>query len=333
MASVLKKLVRRDARNGETNGRQGSKAKEDNDLGKESNKGTLPSKEDATQPKGGEKPQDDSESNCSGTVAEMTSSHVQRVRTKRLMKEFHDVTRKCDHKVFTAELVEDNLFEWNIKLHRIDSDSLLHRDMLETGTKFLLLNVSFPDNFPFAPPFVRVLAPRIEGGFVLDGGAICMELLTPKGWSSAYTVEAIVLQFSAAVVKGQGRIDRSTKKTFSKKDAEAAYKRLVKTHEKYGWVTPPKSEGWGRKIWNSNSRLKCYFYLNTAGQIIVTAHCLFIQNRGQSISWWDFVENKVLMKAIRLNGKCSGYLPHSLPQWGTIVSPLINNSFVANGKT
>lgn len=243
MASVLRKLVRRDTRNGDSNGRNACKAKDEGEVKKdtksEASSSTQEQSRQLKEEKGDERPQ----SNCSLAVAEMTSSHAQRVRTKRLMKEFHDVTKKCDHKLFTAELVEDNLFEWNIKLHRIDSDSLLHRDMVETGTKFLLLNVSFPDNFPFAPPFMRVLAPRIEGGFVLDGGAICMELLTPKGWSSAYTVEAIVLQFSAAVVKGQGRIDRSTKKTFSKKEAEAAYKRLVKTHEKYGWVTPPKSEG------------------------------------------------------------------------------------------
>ncbi|EDO36585.1 predicted protein [Nematostella vectensis] len=158
------------------------------------------------------------------------------------MKEFQDVSRKTE-RIFSAELVDDNLFEWNVKLHTIDGDSLLYRDMVETGSKFILLNITFPENFPFAPPFMRVLAPRIEGGFVLDGGAICMELLTPKGWSSAYTVEAVVLQFSAAVVKGKGRIDRTCKKAFSKKEAESAYKRLVKTHDKYGWVTPPKAEG------------------------------------------------------------------------------------------
>jgi ubiquitin-protein ligase len=61
----------------------------------------------------------------------------------------------------------------------------------------------FPDNFPFAPPFMRVISPRIEKGFVMEGGAICMELLTPRGWASAYTVEAIIMQFAASIVKGQ----------------------------------------------------------------------------------------------------------------------------------
>jgi hypothetical protein len=37
----------------------------------------------------------------------------------------------------------------------------------------------------------------------MEGGAICMELLTPRGWASAYTVEAIIMQFAASIVKGQ----------------------------------------------------------------------------------------------------------------------------------
>lgn len=250
MASVFRKLVRRDTRNGDGSDKNGCKAKGDSDHKNErkdedfSNQANQSN--DETRRLNNSNPAKSQGSNGlkgNTDVSEMTSSHAQRVRSKRLMKEFHDVTMRCDNKLFSAELVEDNLFEWNVKLYKIDTDSLLYRDMVETGTKFILLNITFPDNFPFAPPFMRVSAPRIEGGFVLDGGAICMELLTPKGWSSAYTVEAIVLQFSAAVVKGQGRIDRSTKKAFSKKEAESAYKRLVKTHEKYGWVTPPKSEG------------------------------------------------------------------------------------------
>ena len=46
----------------------------------------------------------------------------------------------------------------------------------------------------------------MSGGYVLLGGAICMELLTKQGWSSAYTVEAVIMQISATFVKGKARI-------------------------------------------------------------------------------------------------------------------------------
>lgn len=107
------------------------------------------------------------------------------------------------------------------------------------------MHLVFPDNFPFAPPFMRVVEPRIEKGFVMEGGAICMELLTPRGWASAYTVEAILMQFAASIVKGQGRVSRKPKssKDFNKRTAEEAFRSLVKTHDKYGWVTPALSDG------------------------------------------------------------------------------------------
>ncbi|KAJ0003191.1 hypothetical protein NQD34_008289 [Periophthalmus magnuspinnatus] len=171
--------------------------------------------------------------------------HCTQVRTRRLMKELQEIRRLGDNFI-SVELVEDNLFDWNVKLHQVDKDSALWQDMKETSTEFILLNVTFPDNFPFSPPFMRVLTPRLENGYVLDGGAICMELLTPRGWSSAYTVEAVMRQFAASLVKGQGRICRKagkSKKAFSRKEAEATFKSLVKTHEKYGWVSPPVSDG------------------------------------------------------------------------------------------
>lgn len=68
-----------------------------------------------------------------------------------------------------------------MKLHRIDPESPLAHDMTELDIPFILLHMTFPDNFPFSPPFLRVVEPRIEKGFVMEGGAICMELLTPRG--------------------------------------------------------------------------------------------------------------------------------------------------------
>lgn len=169
---------------------------------------------------------------------------------------------------FTVELVNDNLFEWQVRLHRVDPDSLLAADMRDNGIPWILLNVSFPELYPFQPPFMRVVSPNIEKGYVMQGGAICMELLTPSGWASAYKIEAVIMQFAASVVKGQvstpekynddseaqilknlyvfqGRIIKSSKgrKVFSQRSAEESFRSVVKTHAKYGWVTPPLADG------------------------------------------------------------------------------------------
>ncbi|XP_055544867.1 ubiquitin-conjugating enzyme E2Q-like protein 1 [Wyeomyia smithii] len=170
------------------------------------------------------------------------------IRSRRLMKELKEIERlqhSRSEPYFTVELVNDNLYEWHARLYRVDPDSPLAEDLAELNIPFILLHLVFPDNFPFAPPFMRVVEPRIEKGFVMEGGAICMELLTPRGWASAYTVEAVLMQFAASLTKGQGRVSRKPKsnKEFTRRTAEEAFRSLVKTHEKYGWVTPALNDG------------------------------------------------------------------------------------------
>ena len=102
-----------------------------------------------------------------------------------------------------------------------------------------------------------------------------MELLTKQGWSSAYTVEAIILQISATLVKGKARIQfNGNKGQYSLARAQQSFKSLVQIHEKNGkllklyynlpyflltqffltlflsppypfagWFTPPKEDG------------------------------------------------------------------------------------------
>ena len=67
---------------------------------------------------------------------------------------------------------------------RVDSENPLMDDikkLKETdGQDHILLHVVFDDKFPYSPPFIRVVKPVLSGGYVLAGGAICMELLTPQ---------------------------------------------------------------------------------------------------------------------------------------------------------
>ncbi|CRL01909.1 CLUMA_CG015363, isoform A [Clunio marinus] len=170
--------------------------------------------------------------------------------TDRLMKELRDIYRSDSFKrnIYSIELVNDSIYEWNIRLMSVDPDSALHNDLLmlkeKEGKDSILLNIIFKETYPFEPPFVRVVHPIISGGYVLLGGAICMELLTKQGWSSAYTVEALIMQISATLVKGKARIQfGATKSQYSLARAQQSFKSLVQIHEKNGWFTPPKEDG------------------------------------------------------------------------------------------
>lgn len=135
-------------------------------------------------------------------------------------------------KHFTVDLVNDSLHEWNVRLllAAIDPDSSLHKDLVQlkqsTGCEGILLHILFKERYPFDPPLVRVVEPVIKSkllnliqtiadkafnliteGHVFEiGGVMCMELLMPEYWVPAYTVEGIIMQVAATLVKGAGRV-------------------------------------------------------------------------------------------------------------------------------
>lgn len=170
--------------------------------------------------------------------------------TDRLMKEVKDIYRSQNFKskMYSVELVNDCLYDWNVRIFKVDEESPLQKDLRDMqkkgGQDHILLNMTFKETFPFEPPFVRVVCPVLNGGYVLLGGAICMELLTKQGWSSAYTIEAVILQIAATLVKGKARIQfGAAKRQYSLAKAQQSFRSLVQIHEKNGWFTPPKEDG------------------------------------------------------------------------------------------
>jgi ubiquitin-conjugating enzyme E2 Q len=102
---------------------------------------------------------------------------------------------------------EDSMDKWTIKLFKFDEDSNLHKDMLVLGVDHIELEMSFPDQYPFEPPFVRVVRPRFkkQTGFVMHG-ALCMELLTKDGWNPVNDIESVIVSIRSLMVVGDGRL-------------------------------------------------------------------------------------------------------------------------------
>ncbi|KAI5079423.1 hypothetical protein GOP47_0004902 [Adiantum capillus-veneris] len=99
------------------------------------------------------------------------------------------------------------------------------------------LECTFPEDYPFSPPFIRVISPKFgfHTGHVTVGGSICMELLTTSGWSPAYTFESIIVQVVNAMVEGGGRLDKraiASRSEYSELEAREAFNRVARDH---GW--------------------------------------------------------------------------------------------------
>lgn len=102
---------------------------------------------------------------------------------------------------------EDSMEKWRISLFGFDEDSNLAKDLMVCNNDNVELEMSFPDQYPFEPPFVRVVKPRFkrQTGFVMSG-ALCMELLTKDGWNPINDIESVIVSIRSLMVVGDGRL-------------------------------------------------------------------------------------------------------------------------------
>ncbi|USW53213.1 Putative ubiquitin-conjugating enzyme E2, poly(ADP-ribose) polymerase, catalytic [Septoria linicola] len=176
--------------------------------------------------------------------------------TNRLMKELRTLD-KIQRSTPAAELgwfidVEkiENVYQWIVELHSFhmfetDGEKLpLARDMKKHNVKSIVLEIRFNKDFPFTPPYVRVIRPQFltlmqgGGGHIVAGGAMCMELLTNSGWSSILSMESVLMSIRLAITSepwarlapGASRID------YTAQGGAEGYIRACASH---GWEVPP----------------------------------------------------------------------------------------------
>lgn len=139
-----------------------------------------------------------------------------------------------------------NMYQWIVELHSFDSTLPLAQDMKKQGITSIVIEVRFGKDFPYSPPFVRVIRPRFlpftqgGGGHVTAGGAMCMELLTNTGWSAVSSLEGVLLQVRLALMNLEPKpaklLPAHSQSDYGVEEAMAAYRRACITH---GWEVPP----------------------------------------------------------------------------------------------
>ncbi|KIX99840.1 uncharacterized protein Z520_04476 [Fonsecaea multimorphosa CBS 102226] len=137
----------------------------------------------------------------------------------------------------------NNVYQWIVALHSFPSDLPLAKDMKSAGVTSIVMEMRFTSQYPFSPPFIRVVKPRFlpfsrgGGGNVTEGGAMCMEVLTNNGWSASLTVESLLLQVRLVMsdTERPARLDRRPGTFYNVGEAKAAYLRACRNH---GWEVP-----------------------------------------------------------------------------------------------
>lgn len=162
--------------------------------------------------------------------------------SKTIMRDIMNFTKSAPTWLeFHPESVE-NLYRWNVHLKDFDPKIPLATDLSRHKLTGITLELCFGPNYPIAPPFIRIVTPRMlqfchgGGGHVTAGGSICMDLLTDSGWLPSYTLESVLLQVKMALHSldpKPARLDPNAyNKSYSRYESWEAFTRVARDH---GW--------------------------------------------------------------------------------------------------
>lgn len=170
----------------------------------------------------------------------------------RIMKELRDMTQadtvNNDDIKYEFRYSDDNIMIWEFDMlasnfmdfsKPVDSPEQpdLYRDCLAMRVDRIKFEIRLPEDYPFSPPFVRIVSPRFQQmtGYVTYGGSICFELLTKGGWVAAMSVVKVMIAVMINMIEGKARLDRhSPYKEYGYKEAVDAYGRILQAH-KHDW--------------------------------------------------------------------------------------------------
>ena len=84
-----------------------------------------------------------------------------------------------------ADSIDDNIFQWTVKISNFDADTPLHEECEELMKKYnydyIELQIEFSmDLYPFFPPLVKVIRPRLQGGMMLRSDFLTVQYLAKK---------------------------------------------------------------------------------------------------------------------------------------------------------
>jgi ubiquitin-protein ligase len=165
--------------------------------------------------------------------AQVLNCRIKDKGLKRLLKDLKDVKELTE---FSVMVDQSNIQKWLVTILDLDKDSDLVKDLKKYNIPSVDIEILFDDNYPYNPPFVRVVKPRFvyQTGHITSKGALCMQLLTPQKWSPAYSVESLLVQIKSTITEGGAKIDPVNHNVpYSLQEAKSSFVMVAKQH---GWM-------------------------------------------------------------------------------------------------
>jgi len=160
---------------------------------------------------------------------------------KRILIEYRQLMTSKETQHIEVEFKnESNLYVWNARIDASKCD--LSKDLKGDFEKYskklgkkqeIVFEIFFTKDFPFYPPFIRVVRPRFafHTGHITIGGSICMEALTPSGWTVARNLESLFIEIISNMCHGGGRLDLGQTMDYTIHEAREAFERVARHHK------------------------------------------------------------------------------------------------------
>lgn len=191
-----------------------------------------------------------------------TPTYATSATTKRLLSELkalnkvHSATSPASLGWSVDAPKIENVYQWIVELHSFHTFSInnaplpLVADMKKANAKSIVVEIRFGPDFPYSPPYIRVIRPRFlpftqgGGGHIVIGGAMCMELLTNSGWSSVMSMESVLMQVRMAIASEpfarlEGKSSSSSLSSRNNYGAAEAAEGYLRACNSHGWKVPP----------------------------------------------------------------------------------------------
>lgn len=138
-----------------------------------------------------------------------------------------------ENALFRIDVDPEKPFVWKVFIIKFDDKYDIAKDMKKFGIKEIEMEVRFPQNYPFSPPFLRIVSPRFMHltGHVTASGALCQEILTEKGWVPTCSIDSLVTIIASEMIEGGARLDPSKYHIpYSYEEAKDSFIRVAKAH-------------------------------------------------------------------------------------------------------
>ena len=146
---------------------------------------------------------------------------------KRILKEFENLQKEKPEGISMKQLNENDAYKWNAILFGPDGSDY-------ESCKYLL-SITYPFEYPFAPPTIKFISPILHPN-VNETGEICLNILKKDdGWSPALSISKVLLSLQNLLMEPNPdsalNIDAVIEKKKNPEEFKAKVKRMSDGHK------------------------------------------------------------------------------------------------------